>query len=162
MKEEKAIFAGGCFWGMQYHFEKLPGVIETKVGYTGGDKKDPLYDQVSTGTTGHAESLEITFNSEIISYEELAKLFFEIHDPTQVNRQGPDVGTQYRSAIFYLNDDQKNTAQKLIKLLKEKGYKVSTELTKAEKFYEAEDYHQFYYDKTGGEPYCHIYTKRFL
>jgi peptide methionine sulfoxide reductase msrA/msrB len=160
-KTQRAIFASGCFWGTEYHFQKARGVLQTTVGYTGGTTEKPTYKEVCSGTTGHAEAVEVIFDPEKISYEELAKLFFETHDPTQVNRQGPDIGEQYRSEIFYLDDQQKETAQKLIEQLKAKGYKVATQLTKASAFWNAEDYHQDYYMKKNGTPYCHVYTKRF-
>ncbi len=158
---ERAIFAGGCFWGVEYYFKRAKGVLSTSVGYTGGHKDNPTYKEVSYYNTGHAEAIEVTYDSAVTSYEDIAKLFFEIHDPTQINRQGPDIGEQYRSEIFYLNDDQRETAEKLIKQLKSKGYKVATKLTKAGVFWKAEDYHQNYYQKTSGIPYCHRYIKRF-
>ncbi len=157
----KAIYAGGCFWGTEYYFKQAKGVISTKVGYTGGTKDNPTYKEVCYTNTGHIEATEVTFNPKLISYEDLTKLFFEIHDPTQVNRQGPDIGEQYKSVIFYLTDEQKVTSEKLIKILKDKGYKVATELLPAKTFWEAEDYHQDYYNKKGGVPYCHSYVKRF-
>lgn len=160
-KTDTALFASGCFWGTEYHFAKVDGVISTTVGYTGGHTEKPTYKQVCSNTTGHAETTQVIYDPTKVSYEELARLFFETHDPTQVNRQGPDIGTQYRSAIFYLNDEQKETADKLIGLLEDKGYDVATEVSKASKFWPAEDYHQDYYDNKGGTPYCHIYTKRF-
>lgn len=158
---EKAIFAGGCFWGVEYHFKRLKGVLSTRVGYTGGTTEHPSYKQVCSGKTGHAEALEVEFDPELVSYEQLAKLFFEIHDPTQFERQGPDVGTQYRSAVFYVNDEQRRITESLIRQLEEKGYRVVTEVRKATEFWPAEDYHQDYYEKTGHHPYCHIYQKRF-
>ena len=157
----KAIFAGGCFWGMEYQFKQAPGVINAVVGYTGGHTKNPTYREVCDHTTGHAEAIEVTYDPQMTNYENLAKFFFEIHDPTQLNRQGPDIGDQYRSEIFYYDDQQKATAEKLISILTQKGYKVATSLKPATIFYPAEDYHQDYYTKTGGSPYCHIYTKRF-
>jgi peptide methionine sulfoxide reductase msrA/msrB len=160
-KTERAIFASGCFWGTEYHLSKVDGVISTTVGYTGGKKDDPTYKEVSTGTTGHAEATEVIYNPSEVSYEELAKLFFETHDPSQVNRQGPDIGTQYRSGIFYLNNEQKEVAEKLIAKLESNGLNVATEVTAASTFWNAEDYHQDYYDHNGKTPYCHIYTKRF-
>lgn len=158
---EKAVFAGGCFWGTEYYLKRAKGVISTTVGYTGGHKANPTYEEVCKGGTGHAEAVEIVFNPDLVSYEDLVKLFFEVHDPTQVNRQGPDVGEQYRSEVFYLNDGQKAAAEKLVRMLKDKGYKVATKVTKASTFWKAEEYHQDYYSKTGGSPYCHRYTKRF-
>lgn len=161
VKMEKAIFAGGCFWGMEYQFQKVDGVKSVISGYIGGSKENPTYKEVCSHSTGHAEAVEITYDASKVNYETLAKLFFEIHDPTQLNFQGPDVGDQYRSEVFYFDDNQKQIAEKLIKILKDKGYHVVTKLTKATKFYNAEDYHQDYYNKTGGTPYCHIYKKRF-
>ncbi|MBN1806663.1 MAG: bifunctional methionine sulfoxide reductase B/A protein [Sedimentisphaerales bacterium] len=157
----KAIFASGCFWGTEYYFNKAPGVISTTVGYTGGHVANPTYKQVCTDKTGHAEAVEVTYDPQVISYEQLAKLFFETHDFTQINRQGPDIGRQYRSAIFYLDEEQKQIATRLSQELKEKGFKVKTEITKADKFWPAEEYHQDYYDKTHKTPYCHIYRKIF-
>jgi peptide methionine sulfoxide reductase msrA/msrB len=158
---ERAIFAGGCFWGMEYYFKRATGVISTSVGYTGGHKKNPSYQEVCSHTTGHAEAIEVTYDPISTTYSEIARLFFEIHDPTQVDRQGPDVGSQYRSEIFYLNDSQKEIAERLILELQAKGYRVVTKVTKATEFWPAERYHQDYYTKTGGAPYCHRYTKRF-
>ena len=158
---ERAIFASGCFWGTEYHFQKVEGVISTKVGYTGGHIENPTYKQVSSGSTGHAEALEVIFNPEKVSFEQLAILYFETHDPSQINRQGPDIGEQYRSEIFYLSEDQKKISEKLIAVLKYKDIDVVTKLTPAGKFWEAEEYHQDYYNKTGGSPYCHIYIKKF-
>ncbi len=158
---QKAYFAGGCFWGVEYHFRKTKGVISTSVGYMGGNKKNPKYEQVCYGNTGHAETVEVVFNPAQISFEELVRLFFEIHDPTQVNRQGPDVGEQYRSEIFYVDEYQKNIAEKLMDILRRKGYDVRTDLTPVEQFWQAEEYHQHYYEKKGSLPYCHIYQKKF-
>lgn len=161
MQTQKAYFAGGCFWGTEYYLKQAKGVIDVKVGYMGGNKKNPTYKEVCNGNTGHIETNEVTFDPSKTSYEEVAKLFFEIHDPTQVNRQGPDVGEQYKSVVFYANEEQKETAEKLIGLLKAKGFKVATELRPAKDFWVAEDYHQDYYAKTGKEPYCHRPVKRF-
>lgn len=161
VKQETAIFAGGCFWGVEYYMQKNPGVISTTVGYTGGTIKNPTYEQVCSHTSGHVEAIKIDFDPSKTSYEELARLFFEIHDPTQENRQGPDIGEQYRSEIFYMNDEQKQIIEKLIGILKDKGLKVVTQLKPATVFYDAENYHQDYYEKNGHTPYCHGYVKRF-
>jgi peptide methionine sulfoxide reductase msrA/msrB len=156
-----AIFAGGCFWGVEYFLQKAPGVISVTSGYIGGVVKNPTYREVCTGNTGHAEAVKIVYDPAKTTYENLLKLFLEIHDPTQVGRQGPDVGDQYRSEIFYLNDEQKSVAEKNINVLKTKGMKIATAVTKASEFYPAEAYHQDYYFNNGKVPYCHAYTKRF-
>lgn len=156
-----AIFAGGCFWGVEYFLQKAPGVISVTSGYTGGVVKNPTYREVCTGNTGHAEAVKIIYDPAKTTYENLLKLFLEIHDPTQIGRQGPDVGDQYRSEIFYLNDEQKNIAEKDLNVLKAKGMKIATAVTKASEFYPAEAYHQDYYFNNGKIPYCHAYTKRF-
>jgi peptide methionine sulfoxide reductase msrA/msrB len=156
-----AIFAGGCFWGVEYFMQKEPGVISVTSGYTGGHVKNPSYKEVCTGKTGHAEAVKIIYDPEKTSYEKLLRLFLEIHDPTQIGGQGPDIGDQYRSEIFYMNDDQEKIAEKNLKILTDKGLKIATILTKASEFYEAENYHQDYYFKNGKVPYCHGYTKRF-
>ncbi len=158
---ETAIFAGGCFWGVEYYMRKLEGVISTEVGYIGGHTDNPTYKEVCSHSTGHAEAIRVVFDPSKTSFESVAILFFEIHDPTQINRQGPDVGDQYRSEVFYVNDNQKNIANTLIKLLQQKGIKVVTNVTKATTFWKAEDYHQNYYEKEGSSPYCHKYVKRF-
>jgi len=159
--EERAIFASGCFWGTEFYMKRAEGVLRTVVGFSGGHVKNPAYREVCTGRTGHAEVIEIYFDPEKTTYEKLARLFFETHDPTQVNRQGPDVGTQYRSAIFYLDEGQRQVAEKLIGLLKEDGLDVATEVRAAGAVYPADEAHQDYYAKTGGSPYCHVYIKRF-
>jgi peptide methionine sulfoxide reductase msrA/msrB len=156
-----AIFAGGCFWGVEYFLQKAIGVISVTSGYTGGDVKNPTYREVCTGNTGHAEAVKIIYDPDKTSYEKLLRLFLEIHDPTQTGRQGPDIGDQYRSEIFFLNDNQKQIAEKCLNILKSKGYNVVTGLTKASEFYPAEAYHQDYYFNNGKVPYCHAYIKRF-
>ena len=158
---ERAIFASGCFWGTEYHLQKIPGVVSTTVGYTGGRVDNPTYKQVCTDKTGHAEAIEVIYDPSKTSYEKLARLFFETHDFTQLNRQGPDIGTQYRSAVFYLDEKQKGATVKLIETLKQKGFDVKTEITPAGKFWPAENYHQDYYENNGKTPYCHIYRKIF-
>jgi len=158
MKHEEAIFAAGCFWGVQNYLDQVPGVVETEAGYTGGHIDNPTYEQVCTHTTGHAEAVRVVFNPEKISYKTLLRQFFRMHDPTQLNRQGPDVGDNYRSAIFYKDESQKQAAKKMINELNESGkYKkpVVTTLEKAGKWWPAEEYHQKYTQKTGIGA-CHI------
>lgn len=160
-RQDTAIFAGGCFWGVEYYFRRVKGVSSVKSGYTGGHVNRPDYRMVCSGTTGHAEAVEIVFNPGEVSYETLARLFFEIHDPTQLNRQGPDIGTQYRSAVFYTSEAQRKTAEHLIEILRHKGLRVVTQVERAGVFWPAEAYHQDYYRSKGGTPYCHAYTPRF-
>jgi len=160
-QREKAIFASGCFWGTEYHFKGAPGVVSTTVGYTGGHLDNPTYKQVCSDRTGHAETVEVEYDCLKTSFEELAKLFFETHDFTQHNRQGPDVGAQYRSAIFYLNEQQREIATHLVQELEKKGYDVKTQIVPAKEFWPAEEYHQDYYEKKGATPYCHTYKKVF-
>jgi peptide methionine sulfoxide reductase msrA/msrB len=157
----RAIFAGGCFWGVEYYFEQQPGVLAVTSGFAGGRIKQPSYHQVSTSDTGHAEVVEVIFDPNKTNYETMARLFFEIHDPTQVDRQGPDVGKQYRSAVFFLDAEQKQIAEKLIEILKSKGLEIATEVSPAGEFWPAEQYHQDYYQRKGGQPYCHRRVKRF-
>ena len=157
----KAIFAAGCFWGVQYHFEKMKGVLRTTVGYTGGEEEEPRYEEVKAHRTHHVEAIEVEYDPEVVSYEELCKLFFEIHDPSQTDGIGPDLGPQYRSEVFYADEEERQIAERLIEVLRGKGYEVNTKLRPVCKFWKAEDYHQHYYDKTGEEPYCHIRTRKF-
>ncbi len=153
---QKAIFAAGCFWGVQYYFDQVPGVVKTIVGYTGGLTKNPSYEAVCTHTTGHAEVVQIEFDPQKVSYKTLLKQFFRMHNPTQLNRQGPDVGDQYRSAIFYFNNEQKKAAEKS-KQEQQTNYKdpVVTQIVPATEFYEAEEYHQKFTEKTG-RGMCHV------
>lgn len=158
---EEAIFAAGCFWGVEYYFKKLPGVLKTEVGYTGGNKDVPSYEEVCSGKTGHVEAIRVLYDPATLNYEKLVKYFFEIHDPTQRNGQGPDIGAQYLSIIFYYDDYQKKIAQALINELEKLEYKVATQLLLVTIFWRAEEYHQDYYKKHQNTPYCHRYEKRF-
>ena len=160
---KSAYFAGGCFWGVEYHFEKLDGVKAAISGYMGGTVNNPSYREVCSGSTGHLEVVRVDYDPSVVSFETLTKLFFEIHDPTQANGQGPDIGSQYLSAIFYTTQEEKDISKKLINILEEKGYNIVTKLISIlnTPFFAAEDYHQDYYIKSGGTPYCHAYTKRF-
>jgi peptide methionine sulfoxide reductase msrA/msrB len=158
---ERAIFASGCFWGAEYYFQRAPGVLSTTVGYTGGHVDNPTYKQVCTDKTGHAEAVEVIYDPSKTSYEQLARLFFETHDFTQLDRQGPDVGKQYRSAVFYLDEKQKEIAAGLVQTLNNKGFDVKTEIAPAGKFWPAEQYRQDYYKNNGKTPYCHVYRKIF-
>lgn len=146
---EKAIFAAGCFWGIEAAFRRMPGVIEAISGYSGGITESPTYEQVCSGQTGHAEAVEVTYDPAKIGYAQLVEAFFDMHDATQVNRQGPDIGTQYRSAIFPLNEDQAEIARAKKQALIERGVDVATEITPAGPFWPAEDYHQRYFEKRG-------------
>jgi peptide-methionine (S)-S-oxide reductase len=154
----KATFAAGCFWGVEATFRQLPGVISTRVGYTGGDTSNPTYKQVCTDTTGHAEAVEIDYDPAKLSYDKLLEVFWENHDPTQLNRQGPDWGTQYRSAIFFHTPEQKAAAAASQASLEKAGRyskPIVTQIIPAETFYPAEDYHQQYLEKRGLAS-CHL------
>lgn len=156
MKTSQAIFAAGCFWGVQFYFDQVPGVTQTTVGYTGGHTQDPTYEEVCTHTTGHAEAVLVEFNPDEVSYRTLLKHFFRMHDPTQLNRQGPDIGDSYRSAIFYMNDEQKiSAAAAKADAQSRLSEAVVTEITPAGQFYKAEAYHQKYAEKTG-HGVCHV------
>lgn len=157
---KKALFAAGCFWGVQYYFDQIPGVVKTMAGYTGGHTKNPTYDAVASRLTGHAESVLVAFDPGKVSYKLLVKHFFRMHDPTQLNHQGPDVGDEYRSAIFYFDDLQKNIAEKL-RDETQKAYKqpIVTQITMAGPFYEAEPYHQKFTERTG-MGMCHVPYKQ--
>ncbi|MHC4886541.1 MAG: bifunctional methionine sulfoxide reductase B/A protein [Planctomycetota bacterium] len=157
----RALFAGGCFWGVEYYLERVPGVKSVTSGYTGGHVENPTYDQVCSGKSGHIEAVEVLYDPDRVSYEALAKLFFEIHDPTQLDRQGPDISEQYRSEVYYTGDEQRRTVEALIAQLKERGFDVKTRVSRATTFYPAESYHQDYYKRTGKSPYCHRRVPRF-
>ncbi len=157
----EAILAAGCFWGVQYYLDQLDGVLKTEVGYTGGQTQSPTYEEVCTKKTGHFEAIRVVYDCAKLAYEDLLKYFFEIHDPTQTDGQGPDLGPQYLSAIFYEDEKQKKEAQAVIEQLQALDYKVATRLLPAAPFWLAEEYHQDYYEKTGKEPYCHVRVKRF-
>lgn len=153
----KAYFAGGCFWCIEAAYNRLKGVKAAISGYAGGHTQDPSYEQVSYGNTGHAETVEVTYDPKIIDYDTLLSVFFTIHDPTQYNRQGNDVGEQYRSEIFYADEDQKKKSEAFIKGLKNENIydkPIVTKITKLDKFYKAEEYHQNYYDKNPASGYC--------
>ena len=158
---ETLILASGCFWGTEYFLKRIDGVLSTTVGYTGGHVENPSYEQVCGKRTGHYEACLVEFDPKRTTAEEVLRTFFETHDPTQANGQGPDIGPQYRSAVFYQNDAQRDLTQSLIGLLTAKGFKVATEVLPAQAFYSAEGYHQDYYDLKGGTPYCHGYRKLF-
>jgi peptide methionine sulfoxide reductase msrA/msrB len=158
-KRETAILAGGCFWGMEEILRDISGVIDTEVGYTGGVTRNPVYEQVHAGTTGHAEAVRIVFDPERLSFEDLLGWFFRMHDPTTKNRQGNDIGTSYRSAIFYTSDEQRKTAEAVKERVNASGKwprPIATEITKASDFWPAEDYHQDYLQKNPGGYTCHF------
>ena len=150
----EAMFGAGCFWGVQYEFDQIKGIIETQVGYAGGHTENPTYKEVCTDKTGHAEVVHLTYDPQLVTYEQLLDEFFEMHDPTTMNRQGPDVGSQYRSIIFYYDDEQKELAEKIKEMLIKSGKKIVTEIVGASQFYKAEEYHQKYFEKTGRKV-CH-------
>lgn len=152
-----ATFGSGCFWCTEAVFQRLKGVIKVESGYSGGRRENPSYEQVCSGATGHAEVVQVTYDPEIISFEELLEVFWKTHDPTTLNRQGADVGTQYRSVIFYHDDEQKNLAEKYKRKLDEAGIyenPIVTEISPLINFYKAEEYHQDYYNNNSSQPYC--------
>lgn len=157
----KAYFACGCFWGAQYYFEKLKGVKSTFVGYMGGKLENPRYTDVKKGNTGHLETTEVIYDPSVVNYESLVKYFFEIHDFSQEDGQGVDIGSQYLSAIFVSNDNEKEVSEKIINILKDKGYKVATKIYPVQTFWKAEDYHQLYIEQRNEQPECHTYRKIF-
>ncbi|HET8709319.1 MAG TPA: peptide-methionine (S)-S-oxide reductase MsrA [Candidatus Saccharimonadales bacterium] len=153
---QEAIFAAGCFWGVQYYFDQIPGVVSTTVGYTGGEAENPTYEDVCSQTTGHAEAILVEFDSSKVNFETLVRHFFRMHNPTELNRQGPDIGSNYRSAIFYVTDEQKDVAEAVKNELQATYDKpIVTEITEAGPFYAAEDYHQKYTERTGRGA-CHV------
>lgn len=158
---EEAIVAGGCFWGVEYYLSLIPGVLKIEVGYTGGDAHHPNYEQVCSGNTGHYEAVRIIFDRAVTNYATVLKRFFEIHDPTQANGQGPDIGPQYRSAVFFYDLSQEAIAKQLLHTLNQKGYLTATQILAAMPFWPAEAYHQAYYAKNNKEPYCHRPVSRF-
>lgn len=158
---EEAIFAAGCFWGVEHFFKKLPGVLKTEVGYSGGQQENPTYEQVCEGDTSHYEAIRVLYDPKKINFEAIAKYFFEIHDSTQPNGQGPDIGKQYLSVIFYYDQNQKKIAENLIAELKKNHINPATKILSVKPFWPAEEYHQDYYGKNHKQPYCHRYTKRF-
>ncbi len=158
---EEAIFAAGCFWGVEFLFKQLKEVLKTEVGYSGGNTKNPTYKEVCSGTTGHFEAIRVLYDPSCIRYEAIAKYFFEIHNFSQTNGQGPDRGEQYLSVAFYYTDAQKQILEQLIKTLHDKEYLVATQLLPVSTFWPAETYHQDYYEKTGKQPYCHVHQKIF-
>lgn len=158
---EEALFAAGCFWGVEYYFQQLPGVLKTEVGFSGGHTDHPSYNDVCRHDTGHYEVVRVVFDPQKISYEAVCQFFFELHDFTQNNGQGPDIGEPYLSRIFYYDENQKKIAFKLIETLKQKNYFVATQVLPVQVFWTAEDFHQDYYAKKGELPYCHRHTKVF-
>jgi peptide methionine sulfoxide reductase msrA/msrB len=158
---EEAIFAAGCFWGVEYYFKKLTGVLKTEVGYSGGQQSNPTYEDICNKNTGHYESIRVVYDPKQIDFTTLAKYFFEIHDPTQIDGQGPDIGNQYLSVGFYYTIEQREILENLISLLKNKNLSIMTHVLPVTIFWRAETYHQDYYNKTGKKPYCHAYHKRF-
>ena len=161
LDSEEAIFAAGCFWGVQYYFEQLNGVLKTEVGYTGGQTTHPDYETVCHGDTGHVEAIRVLYDCHVIDYQQICQYFFEIHDPTQQDGQGPDIGAQYLSKIFYYDEWQQAIALDLMQQLKQKNLPVATQLHPVQTFWSAEAYHQAYYEQQGKTPYCHRYVKRF-
>ncbi len=162
MATEKATFAAGCFWGVEDAFRQVPGVVDAQAGYTGGHTRNPTYQEVCSDTTGHAEAVEVTFDPAQVSYDQLLEVFWNIHDPTQVNRQGPDVGSQYRSAIFFHSPEQEAAARASKKRLEQSGRlqrPIATEIVPAQEFWRAEEYHQQYFARRGIRAHCHLPQK---
>jgi len=160
-QSKTAVLASGCFWGTQYYLARVPGVLNTKVGYIDGHVDNPTYKQVCSGNTGHVEAVEVTYDPSKLSFKDLLKYYFETHDFSQENGQGPDIGSQYLSVLFYENDAEKKDAEDVIAYLREHGHKVATQLKPLKTFWAGEDYHQLYYEKKGDTPYCHRYREIF-
>lgn len=161
LDSEEAIFAAGCFWGVEHLFRQLPGVLKTEVGYTGGHTSFPTYEKVCSGQTGHYEAVRILYDPAVVAYEALVKYFYEIHHPEQPDGQGPDIGQQYQSAVFYYDRSQKEAAENITARLEATGCQVTTRLLPVAVFWPAEASHQNYYGKTGKQPYCHVWQPRF-
>jgi peptide methionine sulfoxide reductase msrA/msrB len=157
----QAVFASGCFWGTEYFLARLPGVIKTMVGYSGGQTQNPTYEAVCSGKTGHVECVQVIYDPKVVDFQTLAKVFFETHDFTQADGQGPDRGSQYLSVLFYSNEQEKQAAEELLKVIKSKCFEVATKLLAAETFWPGEEYHRDYYERRGETPYCHRYKKVF-
>jgi peptide-methionine (S)-S-oxide reductase len=163
MSYEKATFGAGCFWGVEYVFRRVPGVVDVEVGYSGGMTRNPTYEQVCSHTTGHAEAAQVTFDPDRVSFDQLLEVFWAMHDPTQVDRQGPDVGDQYRSVIFAHSDEQREAAEASKARAQSRfGKPIATQIVPLTEFYPAEGYHQAYYEKNGHTPYCHTVPVRTL
>jgi methionine-S-sulfoxide reductase len=157
MDREQATFGAGCFWGVEYVLRRVPGVVDVQVGYSGGFTENPTYREVCSHTTGHAEVAQATFDPSAVSYDQLLEVFWAMHDPTQVDRQGPDIGDQYRSVIFTHSDEQRAAAESSRERAQPRfPAPIATKIEPLRAFYPAEDYHQEYYEKTGHEPYCHV------
>lgn len=161
INSEEIILAAGCFWGVEYYLQKVAGVVLTQVGYCGGNVINPCYEEVKQQTTGHLEVVRVIWDSDKQNLATILKAFFETHDPEQTDGQGPDIGSQYLSAIFYYNDKQQQTAKQIMQILTDKGYQLATQLRPMETFWLAEEYHRDYYNRKGSLPYCHGYVKRF-
>jgi peptide methionine sulfoxide reductase msrA/msrB len=160
-RTKEALFASGCFWGTEYFLARIPGVIKTSVGYAGGHLENPDYETVCTGSTGHVECVQVIYEPQKVSYETLCKLFFETHNFSQTDGQGPDIGSQYLSRIFCEDSEEESIARAVVTKLKDMGYDVATEIVGTAKFWPAEDYHQNYYERQGKTPYCHVYRNIF-
>jgi peptide-methionine (S)-S-oxide reductase len=157
MGEEKATFGAGCFWGVEYVFRRVPGVIRAESGYSGGTTRNPTYEEVCSHTTGHAEAVQVTYDPSSVTFDQLLEVFWAMHDPTQVDRQGPDVGDQYRSVIFAHTPEQQRAAQASKERAQARFDRpIATQIAPLHAFYPAEDYHQEYYEKNGHTPYCHV------